>query len=294
MEEYWDKGELIMEIEWGKPKDIHVRKVFVRSNGHRMAMLVLSPKERSGKVPGILWIHGGGYATGMKEMVYMSRAVNLVRKFGAVVVSPGYRLSIQAPYPAAFLDCYHALLYLKKHARELGVREDQIMVGGESAGGGLCAAVCMAARDKGTVNVAYQMPLYPMLDHYDTESSRDNHGHIWNTKRNHMAWRLYLRGNAKADVPTYASPARQNNYAGLPPAYTFVSRGEPFYTETCNYIQHLQEAGVEASMDVYPGDTHAFDMLYPEREESRKAIRKFEEQFAYAKEHFFAEQTTNK
>ena len=85
-------------------------------------------------------------------------------------------------------------------AGELGILLDQLMVGGESAGGGLCAAVCIAARDKGTVNVAYQMPLYPMLDNHDTESSRDNHGKIWNTRRNHLGWRMYLRENAKANT----------------------------------------------------------------------------------------------
>ena len=57
------------------------------------------------------------------------------------------------------------------------------MVGGESAGGGLCAAVCIRARDEGAVSVAFQMPLYPMLDDRDTASSRDNHGRVWNTRR---------------------------------------------------------------------------------------------------------------
>ena len=69
----------------------------------------------------------------------MSRAVELVKTYGAVVLSPGYRLALQAPFPAAMEDCYAALLYLKKNAEALGVRSDQILVGGESAGGGLCA-----------------------------------------------------------------------------------------------------------------------------------------------------------
>ena len=47
----------------------------------------------------MLWIHGGGLLTGMKEMVFMSRAVDMVEKYGAVVASPGYLLSWMAPYP---------------------------------------------------------------------------------------------------------------------------------------------------------------------------------------------------
>ena len=68
------------------------------------------------------------------------------------------------------------------HADELGIRKDQIFFGGESAGGGLCAALCMLARDRGEVNIAFQMPLYPMIDDMDTDSSRDNHNLVWNTR----------------------------------------------------------------------------------------------------------------
>ena len=255
----------------------------------KMPVIIVRPKEPSPKAPGVLWIHGGGYILGMKEMIYMSRAVDLVKKFGAVVISPGYRLAFQVPYPAALQDCYRALLYMKKHAGELGIDKDQIMVGGESAGGGLCAALCMLARDKGKVNIAFQMPLYPMLDNLDTESSRDNHGKVWNTRRNHFGWRMYLRKRAKKKVSPYASPARQTNWKGLPPAYTFVGDGEPFYAETLEYIRCLQEAGIEAKADIYHSNMHAFDMLRSALPESREAVRKFEEAFAFAAGHYYAE-----
>ena len=54
--------------------------------------------------------------TGMAGMIYMSRAIGLVKKYGAVVVTPEYRLSGEAPYPAALEDCYASLKYLKEHA----------------------------------------------------------------------------------------------------------------------------------------------------------------------------------
>lgn len=273
-----------------KPNDVNVKIIHIRSNGHRVPLLIVSPIDKKPDSPGILWIHGGGYFLGMKEMVYMSRAIDLVRKYNAVVVSPGYRLAFQAPYPAALTDCYHALIYMKKHAYELGIRSDQLMIGGESAGGGLCAAVCMVARDKGTVNVAYQMPLYPMLDNHDTVSSENNHGKIWNTRRNHFGWKIYLRENAGKNVSPYASPSRQNQYKGLPPAYTFVGNGEPFYEETLQYIHNLQEANIEASVDIYESDIHAFDLLKPDCEISKEAIRNFEMHFEYALIHYFAPQ----
>ena len=239
-------------------------------------------------VPGVLWIHGGGYSTGMPEMAYLSMGGDLVRHMGAVVLACSYRLSGQAPYPAALEDCYAALRYLQAHAADWGVRSDQLMVGGESAGGGLTAALCMFARDRGEVPIAYQMPLYPMLDDRDTPSSRDNHAPVWDTQRNHQGWERYLGPLWGGEVPPYAAPARQTDYRGLPPAYTFVGDAEPFYCETLDYIRHLREAGVEATVDVFPGCFHAFDMYRPLSEEAHRAHESFREHFRYAAEHYFS------
>ena len=156
-------------------------KIKIESTGRKISVLILRPtknKKPKEQTPGILWIHGGGYITGMAKMIYMSRALNLVKKYGAVVVTPEYRLSGEAPYPAALEDCYSALKYLKNNADSLGANSGRIMVGGESAGGGLTAVLCMYARDKREVNIAFQMPLYPMLDNLDTQSSKDNHAPV--------------------------------------------------------------------------------------------------------------------
>lgn len=270
--------------------NVRVQKITITEGGRRIGALVLSPKITPTKATGILWIHGGGYILGMKKMVHMSRAVDLVKRFGAVVVSPGYRLAPLSPYPAALNDCYAALLYMKSHSEELGIRNDQIMVGGESAGGGLCAAVCIKARDEGSVNIAFQMPLYPMLDDRFTESSRNNHGRVWNTRRNRFAWRCYLRGQNRKNISPYASPAHLENFSGLPPAYTFVGDGEPFYSETVQYIESLKACGIPACVDIYRSNMHAFDMMKPNEPLAVEAARRFNEQFAFAKAHYFAPQ----
>ena len=274
-------------------KQYTVEKKMIPSAGKDIKILILRPTTNAKPrehTPGILWIHGGGYATGMAGMIYMSRAIDLVKKYGAVVVTPEYRLAGKAPYPAGLADCYAALKYLKDHAEELGVNSSQIMVGGESAGGGLTAALCMYAKDKGEVNIAYQMPLYPMLDDQDTESSRDNHGISWNTSRNHAAWKLYLRRLKGDKIPAYAAPARRKDYTGLPPAYTFVGEHEAFYCETLTYIDNLQKAGIPAHVDIYPTGFHAFDMLLPFLPLSKHAARIFEERYLYAAENYFADQ----
>lgn len=272
-------------------KKYSTEKRKIPSTGRDIKILIFRPtaaKKVPEQTPGVLWIHGGGYATGMAEMAYFSRPLALVKKYGAVVVCVDYRLSVEAPYPAALEDCHSALCWVKEHAAELGINDSQIIVGGESAGGGLTAALCMYARDKRSVNIAYQMPLYPMLDDRDTESSRDNHAPIWNTKRNHAAWRLYLKG--LTEIPAYAAPARQTDYTDLPPAYTFVGDIEPFYCETLTYIENLKASGVEASVDVYPNWFHAYDMFFPFKTVAKQAIAKFEAQFCYAAEHYFAPQ----
>ena len=271
-------------------REILVRTIRIPTAHGNIPALLLSLRTATDNATGVLWLHGGGYAVGMKEMVHMSRAVGLVKRFGVVVLAPGYRLSLQSPYPAAMDDCYAALLYLKEHAAALGVRSDQIMVGGESAGGGLCAAVCIRARDTGEVNVAFQMPLYPMLDDRDTETSRENHGRVWNTRRNHLAWRLYLRGTDRAQLSPYAAPARLADFVGLPPAYSFVADSEPFYAETVRYFDSLRAAGVQAKLDVYHTNMHAFDMMRPRDVQSVAAAEAFERQFADARARYFAPQ----
>ena len=257
---------------------IRVQKLRIPTPHGSIPALLLSPKCAPVNATGVLWLHGGGYIAGMKEMIHMSRAVDLVKKYGAVVLSPGYRLALQAPYPAAIDDCYASLLYLKANAAALGVRSDQLMVGGESAGGGLCAAVCIRARDEGTVNVAFQMPLYPMLNDRDTETSCDNHGRIWNTRRNHLAWRLYLRRADRAHLSAYA----------------FVGDGEPFYAEAVRYFGLLRAAGVPAELDVYHTDMHAFDMMDPDAVLSLQVAECFNRHFADAQSRFFAPQPENR
>ena len=264
----------------------------IQADGHKVRLLILRPSVlHEEKVPGVLWIHGGGYQSGSSRDVYLTRALSLVVKFGMILVAPDYRLSRRHPYPAGLQDCYAALLWMKDHADELNIRTDQIMVGGESAGGGMTAALCMLARDRRTVNIAFQMPLYPMLDDRDTDSSRDNHAHNWNTKRNHKAWKRYLRDAYGTEIVSpYAAPARCTDFRGLPPCYTYVGDIEPFRDETVNYVKNLQDAGIRAEVDIYPNWFHAYDILVPAAKESREAIARFEEKVAYAVSNDFAPQ----
>ncbi len=262
-----------------------------RSDGTRMRVLVFKPFKKKEKVPGVLWLHGGGYAVGTPEMAFLSMAHILNKQGNAVIVSPAYTLSSTKPYPAALMDSYQTILWMKKHAEELSIRDDQIFVGGESAGGGLAVALCLYARDKGEVKIAFQMPLYPMLDdRMKTESMRENDAPVWNEVQNASAWKRYLHGMNPDRIPKYASPARETDYRNLPPAVTFVGSIEPFRDETVEYVKQLKQANVHAVCKVFPGAYHAFDMLVPWSKSAKEARKYIMKQYRYASKHYTAPQ----
>ena len=89
------------------PADISAQYRAIRVGKKKLSLLILKRREQSAdtQVPGVLWIHGGGYLMGMAEMAYQSRAIDLVRE-GAVVVTPEYTLSWKAPYPQALRECH--------------------------------------------------------------------------------------------------------------------------------------------------------------------------------------------
>lgn len=261
-----------------------------RRDGSKLRIRIYKPLDHSSPLPGVLWIHGGGYAMGNPELFGQAYG-RLIHASPCVVVAPDYRLSIEAPYPAALDDCYDTLLWLKLNAEELGIRSNQLMVGGESAGGGLTAALSLYARDRGEVSIAFQMPLYPMLDdRMDKESAEANNAPIWNSDYNRWAWKLYLGNLYEGDVPEYAAAARARDYSDLPPTVTFVGDIEPFRDETIQYVEDLRKAGVSVEFTLFKGCYHGFDIINANAEVSKQAVSFYLNAYKHAVEHYFAEQ----
>lgn len=273
-----------------KPKGIGVEERWIpRPDGPDMRILIKKPLQPKTGVAGILHIHGGGYHSGEPELDLHSP--KYIELGDCVIVSPAYRLSVEEPYPAALEDCYTALRWLKENAASLGVRDDQIAVTGESAGGGLTAATTLYARDRGEVNIAFQMPLCPMIDdRNDSRSAKDNDAPGWNQASNEVGWKLYLGELwGTDDVPAYAAPARAADYTGLPPTYTYVGSLDPFCTETENYIANLQAAGVLADIDVCDGAYHGFEVVKRARV-TKRAFEDLYTWFQHALQHHTAPQ----
>jgi len=220
------------------------------------------------KLPAMLYIHGGGYMLGNPE-----ESANNIKKFIAakpcVIVAPDYRKSLNAPYPAAFNDCYDSMLWMNEHAEELGIIPDKVIVCGHSAGGGLTAAVTLKATDTQDVNIAFQMPVYPMIDDRGLTESSTSNAPIWNSKSNKLGWQLYLKG--LKEIPPYAAPARSTDYSQLPPTITFVGDLEPFRDETIEYVENIRKEGIPVEFELYEGCFHGFEGLAANSEVGKAA-----------------------
>ena len=235
---------------------------------------IYKPKDADQKLPLFLYIHGGGYIIGCPEMTN-----DLYKRYietrPCVIVAPDYRKSWTKPFPAGLDDCYDTLRWAIANADSLGIDPSKVIVGGHSAGGGLTAAVTLRARDQGDVNIAFQMPIYPMID--DTQPSdpaREVHVPVWDTDMNRIGWGAYLadlhaRG---AEIPAYAAPARNTDYSDFPPTMTFVGTLEPFFQETRAYVEALRAAGVDVAYKEYEGCFHAFEFFAAERPVGRDGM----------------------
>lgn len=237
---------------------------------------IYEPVEKEKILPGLLWIHGGGYVIGAPEMDD-ALCQRYVEEANCVVVSVDYRLAPEHPYPAPLEDCYTALQWFYDNAKELDVDSSCLAIAGASAGGGLTAALALLARDRQGPPIAFQMPLYPMIDDRNiTPSSHEiTDERVWNRKNNIKGWDMYLGETNRDDISPYAAPARATDFSGLPPTYTCVGDLDPFRDETIEYIAKLRQAGVPTEFHLYSGCFHGFEGVVPQAEISIRTVNEY-------------------
>ena len=245
----------LMNLESSPGPGVTVTEYRVGENATEV--LVMTPTERSGLRPAVLFLHGGGMCAGSAQLE-VEPAARVARAAGAVVVSPNYRLAPEDPFPAALDDCWATLQWMVKQAHSLGVDPGRIAVCGTSAGGGLAAAVAQRALDDG-VALRAQALVSPMLD--DRTALRDDlvgRGELtWSPRSNRWAWTAYLgREPRHADAPDYAAPARRADFTGLPPAWIGVGDLETFHDECLAYAEKLRLAAVPCELVSVPGMYH--------------------------------------
>ncbi|HZZ90718.1 MAG TPA: alpha/beta hydrolase [Caulobacteraceae bacterium] len=246
-----------------------------RDGAPDVRLIVTAPAAAGQNRPGILHVHGGGFVMGSAEMTSETDAA-YARNLGAVVVSVDYRLAPETPHPGPVEDCYAGLAWLREQARALGVDPGRIVVTGESAGGGLAAALVLLARERGEIPVAFQHLVFPMLDdrtvtHPDPSPYLGQF--VWTPESNRFGWASLL-GQAPGgpDVSPFAAPARATDLSGLPPTFMICGALDLFLEEDLDYARRLIRAGVPTELHVYPGAPHAF-MFVPDAAVSRTFAR---------------------
>lgn len=224
-------------------------------------VLVVRPSAaRAGRI-GVLHVHGGGYVIGSPEQ-FLPAIRRMSHELDAVVVSVDYRLAPETAYPGPLDDCGRALEWFAAQAVGLGVDTSRIGVMGDSAGGGLAAALALRMRDEGGVPLAFASLMYPMLD--DRTAGEPSAGavtgqFVWTRESNRFGWRSLLGGLAGSeDIPPYAAPARATDLSRLPPAWIGIGALDLFLDEGCDFALRLAHAGVPVELHVLPGAFHGF------------------------------------
>lgn len=226
-----------------------------------LGLVIFRPAEPVQGAGGICHMHGGGFVLGTPEGS-AARLRPMVAALGCVIVSVDYRLAPETPFPGPVEDCYAGLAWTFANAGRLGIDPTQIGVMGESAGGGLAAAVALLARDRGEHRLAFQHLLYPMIDDRTGVIDGDplTGEFIWNRESNRFAWRAMLgREPGGEGVSPYAAAARADDLAGLPPTYIATGSLDLFRDENIAYAQRLLTAGVASEFHIWPGAIHGFD-----------------------------------
>jgi acetyl esterase/lipase len=232
-----------------------------RDGAPEVPVIVYRPAGAEGALPSILHIHGGGYVLGSAaagEAAHRPLAADL----GCCIVTVDYRLAPETPHPGPVEDCYAALAWVFAHADSLKIDPARIGVMGESAGGGLAAALALLARDRGEYALAFQHLIYPMIDDR-TCVHPEPHPYVgefvWTPQRNRFGWASLLGAEPGSDgVSPYAAAARAEDLAGLPPTFIATGALDLFLEEDLDYARRLTRAGVPVELHVYPGAYHGF------------------------------------
>lgn len=264
---------------------IEVKTVAGPAGDPDIQLRILRPKNAAAApLPVIYHIHGGGFVAGTADQGDMSNGP-LAIELNCAIVSVDYRLAPETAFPGPIEDCYAGLAWVFANAAEQGFDTARIGVMGESAGGGLAAALALLARDRGQYPLAFQQLIYPMLDDRNGSGAEPHPfvgEYIWTPEKNRFGWEALL-GHAPggADVSPYAAPARAADLSGLPPTFLYTGALDLFLEENLDYARRLARAGVPVEFHLFPGAFHAFELQadayvsQQARQLSQSALRRF-------------------
>ena len=215
------------------------------------------PFGEGGALPGIVYIHGGGWVLCSLD-THDNICRNLAASVGAIVISVDYRMAPEHRFPVASDDCLDAIRWIAAHTSNFGIDPAKLIIGGDSAGGNLAAVTTLRIRDEGGPALAGQMLIYPVTDdiaagHPSYAEFADGFGltaddMVW-------FWDHYVPDPAQRTHP-HASPLRAESLAGLPPALLLTAGCDVLRDEGEAYAGRLAAAGVTLDFRRYEGLPH--------------------------------------
>ena len=218
----------------------------------------------------LLYLHGGAYVLGSRR-THRQLVSHMARAAGVTAVVPEYRLAPEHPFPAAIDDAvavYRGLL-------ESGFKPENIVISGDSAGGGLSVATLLALRHAGDILPAAAVLLSPFLDvtaSGESATTRADQDPWFNVSDMAVVARYYCPDENKWRDPL-VSPVFAN-VSGLPPMLIQVGDDEILLDDSTRLAEKLEAAGIDVEIEVWPDMWHVFQMFVGKMPESRRAIEK--------------------
>lgn len=231
-------------------------------NGTEIPVRIYTPgaiqENASEAFPALVYFHGGGWVMGTLD-AYDGLCQDLAGTASCKVISVDYRMAPEHPYPVPFEDAYSATEWVVSHASDLEIDPARIAVGGDSAGGNLATAVALRARQSNSLNLIYQMLVYPVTNYqFDTESYQKYGINYFLTKRAmEWFWEQYLP-HESAGLEVYASPLRCKDLSGLPDAIVITAGYDPLYSEAVQYVELMRQSGITVEHINYEDMIHGF------------------------------------
>lgn len=239
------------------PPGTSERTISIRGAAGPIKAKVVTPTGVRGRLPVILYFHGGGWVLADPE-VYASSARGLARNSGAIVVSVDYRRAPEAPFPAQHDDALASYRWLLANAGSIGGDASKIALAGESAGGNLAVATAIAARDAGLTLPRHILSVYPIAGSDLNTPSYVENSNAMPLNRALMAWFFRYAATREADLMDPRINLVGAQLQGLPPVTMIAAQIDPLRSEGATLADRLTAAGVTVDRREYPAVTHEF------------------------------------
>ncbi len=254
------------------PSMAEISDTTVPGPGGPIPVRIYRPTMADGPAPVIVHLHGGGLVMGSnRSFEPLARA--LAAASGAVVVAVDYRLAPENPPPAQFEDSLAVTRWVAAESDSYGWDAGRLVLCGDSAGGGIAAAVALEVRDHGGPAIFAQVLMYPGLDRDMAAPSvlaLPDAPMLLHDDIVYMHDLADIGAGAPHDVRRV--PAYARDLTGLPQAIVVTAELDPIHSWGERYAERLRDAGVQTTVTRYPGIYHGFLMRSEATARGRLAI----------------------